>query len=256
MVKYNDLLDTLFKEWKNSYSEEDRKKFCEDGIMLKYDKSIDVDEQWEKSTRRIMFLLKDCPDGWGYDTRGMLIDEKKGEENRTLKNKFTRNLAKILYGLQNKERNEVHDKYVNEHMSDAERIWNTVPFAFIETKKLAGGKDVSSETIMKALTRDKLFLAKEIDILRPNIIVCFDGDNNIFKYITDEYFMGVKPSIEKRYIYDNAKFNCCLNYYEQNNTVVVNSYHPSAVVDDWIFLEKVFSPFRSLLGDLPNDKRL
>lgn len=256
MIKYNDLLDTLFKEWENSYSEEDRKKFCKDGIMLKADRSIDVDEQWEKSTRRIMFLLKDCPDGWGYDTREMLRDEKNGEENRTLKNKFTRNLAKILYGLQNKERNEIHDKYVNEHMSDAESTWNTMPFAFIETKKLAGGKDVSSETMMKALTRDKLFLAKEIDILRPNIIVCFDGDNNIFKYVTEEYFMGVKPSIEKRYIYDNEKFNCCLNYYEQNNTVVINSYHPSAVVADWIFLERVFSPFRSLLGDLSNDKKL
>jgi len=248
MIKYNSLLDSLFECWNDGLDKVSRMKFCKDGIMLKADQTIDVDELWETSSRRIMFLLKDCPDGWGYDTRTMLIDEKNGEANRNLKNTFTKKLAKILYGLY-ENKGEINDRYVNEHIDKVKETWNSIPFAFIETKKLAGDKDVSSAEMTYALKKDKLFLAKEIDILRPTIIVCFDGENNIFNYVTQEYFMGVEPSYKNQYKYPDAKFNCCIYYYEQNNTVVINSFHPSYVEEEWVFLERVLSPFRSLLNN-------
>ena len=74
-VNYNELLDTLFKQWKNSYNEDVRDKFCQDGIVYKNDSSIDVDLLWGQSSRRVAFLLKDCPDGYGYDTRELLLDK-------------------------------------------------------------------------------------------------------------------------------------------------------------------------------------
>ena len=101
-VNYNELLDTLFKRWKNSYNEDDRDKFCQDGIVYKNDSSIDVDLLWGQSSRRVAFLLKDCPDGYGYDTRELLLDKigiEKAYKNRELKVKFLKNLAKLLFGL-------------------------------------------------------------------------------------------------------------------------------------------------------------
>ena len=65
---YNDELNRLFAEWKASYpADADADSyFCEDGLVVKYkdeNSGYDINEQWEKSPRKIMFLLKDCPDG-------------------------------------------------------------------------------------------------------------------------------------------------------------------------------------------------
>lgn len=254
MIKYNNLLDALFIEWRKTYSEEEQKLFCADGIMKKWS-NIDVDDLWEKSSRKIMFLLKDCPDGYGYDTREMLTDEfSNGDLNRKLKNKFTKKIAKVLYGLlkDKAEPRKVNNTYVDEHMDEVEKVWNTEPFVFIETKKLAGKTDLASASLKAALNKDKIFLAKEIDILRPKIIVCFDGGNDIFNFITDDYFLGVAPTVKKQYKYPNANFKCCLYYYEQYNTVVINSHHPSDIEDDWIFQERILSPFHAFLEEHPN----
>lgn len=124
-INYNSLLSELFDQWKKkNYTEEDRAKFCEDGIMLKNDSSIDVDLLWEQASRRVIFMLKDCPDGDGYDTREMLTDKyaaEKGEKNRKLKVKFLKNLAKLLYGLLEMSSDNVdvfNDKYVDKRMLD------------------------------------------------------------------------------------------------------------------------------------------
>ena len=149
--KYNDLLSELFKQWIENYNEEDRERFCQDGLMLKNDSSLNVDFLWEHSPRRVVFMLKDCPDGTGYDTREILTDKfgtEKGHKNRNLKVKFLRNLAKLLYGLIEMSPlnvDEFNDKYVNKRIPEVVKCWNTKPFAFIESKKLAGGKTVSEK---------------------------------------------------------------------------------------------------------------
>ena len=84
---YNQLLSDLFVDWIKSYPAEKRYLFCRDGIMLKNDPGINVDLLWEQSPRKVAFLLKDCPDEWGYDTRKMLLDEygeEQGRKNREL----------------------------------------------------------------------------------------------------------------------------------------------------------------------------
>lgn len=146
-VNYNELLDTLFKQWKNSYNKDVRDKFCQDGLMYKNDSSIDVDSLWGQSSRRVAFLLKDCPDGYGYDTRELLLDKigiEKAYKNRELKVKFLKNLAKLLYGLLEMKSDYVfNDKDVDNRMSKVIDCWNSKPFVFIESKKLAGGKTVN-----------------------------------------------------------------------------------------------------------------
>lgn len=166
-VNYNALLDTLFEQWKNCYDEDDRKRFCKDGLMLipdnpNPDNLSYVDELWEKSERRIMFLLKDSPDGGQDDIRRWLIDL---EECRNLKGGrigqtgFLPNIAMMLYGLMiTKKGYRLGYSEVSEtKMDEVKKMWNSTPFALVETKKLAGRPDVKDKEVADAIKRDAVF---------------------------------------------------------------------------------------------------
>ena len=104
---YNGRLNELFEEWKASYSESERPegRFCEDGLTLKYkdeESGYDINGEWEKAARRIMFIVKDCPDEWGYDTRRLLVgypdneaSRINAEKTRNLKGGFFKNIARM-----------------------------------------------------------------------------------------------------------------------------------------------------------------
>ena len=258
-INYNALLSKLFEQWNNSSDEDDKKRFCEDGLMLKIDESLNVDALWEKAPRRVMFLLKDCPDGWGWDTRELMNRYDKEGKITNLNNHFYHLLAKLFYGLlENKSDYRVNDRTVNESEPKVKEAWNTIPFAFLETKKLAGGTDCNDKILKDALDRDKLFLKKEIDILAPNIIVCCDGEGIIFDFITREYFGTPDWQYNSQYpFWDDKKqeeyfkpevtMRCRSNYYKQKNVVVIESYHPSAPVADWAFQERVYCSFSAFL---------
>lgn len=260
---YNGELNRLFAEWKAFYPDEaDADYFCEDGLVIKYkdeNSGYDINEQWRKSPRKIMFLLKDCPDGWGYDARRLLVgcagNEKSLEnaaDTRNVKGGFFKNIAKILYGLsymteENKGK-ELNDAALNKKKyTDA---FNEIPFAYVECKKMAGGKTCSAGSLKSAISRDNEFLCREIDILKPNIIVCCDNSGSIFNNVVENYFKGLIPDEDSRWDYeyeleDGAKcgFRCKLYYYKEEGVLLFNSYHPSARAG-WKIYEKVLSPFR------------
>lgn len=259
---YNQLLSNLFLDWIKSYPAEKQYLFCRDGIMLKNDPAINVNLLWEKSQRKVAFLLKDCPDGWGYDTRKMLLDEygeEQGRKNRELKvPSFLQNLAKLLYGLLEMSPKNVdtpfNNQYVDKRMDEVIDYWNTKPFAFIESKKLAGTKTVKESEIIEALDKDELFLIKELDILSPNIIVCCNGTgDSIFNFVTQKYFMGKMPQkIGGDYIVNGKvikNMQTCLWYYPDDNVVVIKAFHPSGA-KPWEVQEKVLSPFRTFIREI------
>lgn len=258
-VNYNALLNTLFEQWGKNYSEE----FCKDGLMLipdnpNPDNLSYVDELWEKSERRVMFLLKDNPDG-GHDIRSWLIDH---EDCRSLtggrigQTGFLPNIAMMLYGLMiTKKGYRLGYSEVSEtKMNEVKKMWNSIPFALVETKKQAGKPWVSKEEMEKAIRQDNLFLAKEIDILKPNIIVCCDAENTQFNFITQTYLKG-KDAIIVQYDHPaNKRIKCCLYYYDKDNVVVIQSYHPTRLgKDDWMIYERAISPFGTLVNNYNPD---
>ena len=58
-INFNQQLDELFKSWMESYPEDQRHLFCQDGLMLKTDKSVDVNERWQKSRRTLISMVTD-----------------------------------------------------------------------------------------------------------------------------------------------------------------------------------------------------
>lgn len=261
-INFNQQLDELFKSWMESYPEDQRHLFCQDGLMLKTDKSVDVNERWQKSRRRVAFILKDNPDGWGNDTRLWLRDAKNADING---NRFLTTLAEILYALLHLDATEdsrldlsytkIHGLL---HHEVADHFVNVDPFAFIEAKKLAGGETVSQREMGEAMERDCEYLKKELDILRPNIIVCFDRYNSQFNFITRRY-IGDKEAQVIAYDYTDESGRkligqrCCLWYYPDDNVVVIRSYHPSYGAL-WKTFERVVSPFHAFLKRHPEVK--
>ena len=89
MGKYDNQLESLFSDWikaskKDEYHERrdinDNIIFTYDGLMYTPDLSIDVEDDWEKENKRIMFLLKDQPSDWSDDARKWLKDYPDDKE--------------------------------------------------------------------------------------------------------------------------------------------------------------------------------
>lgn len=265
---YNGKLNSLFKKWKASYPDENiEDKFCPDGLVVKYkdeDSGYDINQEWEKSKRKIMFIVKDCPDDyWGHDTRRLLVgyeDNEKSQDNawktRNLKGRtgFFKNIARLLYGLYYMtEENKGEEFNTQVHNIDnLVSAINEIPFAYIEAKKMAGTKTCSSTSLRKALDKDSGFLMDEINILKPNIIICCDNNGDIFNSLVKNYFNSVIPDEDCRWDYefeleDGTKcgFYCKLYYYPEKGILLFNSYHPTRLGKaEWKICEKVLHPFR------------
>ena len=110
----NGELNNLFERWKDSYQDENiNDKFCLDGLVVKYkneESGYDINQKWLESKRKIMFILKDCPNGWSYDARRLLVGYENDDKSlknaiktRNLKGStgFFKNIALLLYGLYN-----------------------------------------------------------------------------------------------------------------------------------------------------------
>ena len=167
---YNQRLDELFCRWMGSLSEEEQLLFCKDGLLIKSDRPSEfVDEQWGKARRRVLFLLKDKNTPDGDDIRLWLVDERNGKNNRRLagggvgRTGFLPNLARLLYGLlvTEKDVRMGFEEVKKSRMGEVRTIWNTEPFGFVESKKLAGYSSVSSKMVTDAMERDEAFLKEE-----------------------------------------------------------------------------------------------
>ena len=140
--------------------------------------------------------------------------------------------------------------------SSITQVFNDIPFSYVEAKKLAGGKSCSSAALNKALNRDGVFLAREIDILHPNIIVCCDQNGDIFNSVVKYYFQGRIPCEEDIWDYiftfedgSESNFRCKLYYYKKEGMLLFQSYHPSNLgKEKWKIREKVLSPFRQFFA--------
>lgn len=266
----NGELNNLFERWKDSYQDENiNDKFCLDGLVVKYkneESGYDINQKWLESKRKIMFILKDCPDGWSYDARRLLVGSQNDDKSlknaiktRNLKGRtgFFKNIALLLYGLynlteENKGKEEIKDIKSVGNRNKIIEAFNEIPFAYVESKKVAGTCQCPPSLLNKTLENDGKFLAEEIGILKPNIIVCFDGNGDIFNNVVKNYFNGLIPDDECRWDYEyvtdkevDCKFRCRLYYYLKENVLLFDSYHPTRLgKEEWKIYEKVISPFR------------
>lgn len=215
-MDYNGIIDVLLAKWQG----ESREPITKDGLMVKPG-GLDVNQLWEHSAKRVMFLLKDQPNSQGDDTRNWLIgDNKRVKNNRELKSKFLKRLSWLLYSITYNQ-----PEYWNITLKQAQECFLTVPFAFIETKKQSGRSLIKDKELMRYLEKYGHFLIEEIKLLDPNIIVCCGGPQYHFVLNT----LYSKDMLER--------FDENVYLVPEENKIILYVPHPSARVSD----EKYYS---------------
>lgn len=214
MGSLNIALDKLFDQWKSTYE----CPFVKDGLMLKNEQTIDVENLWLHSKRRIAFLVKDQNQGkgehWDDDARLWLRNDWRTQE---LKRPMFRNIANLFYGLSHASAEEYAQIWYGELNPDkVKEYFNHFPFAFIECKKVPGYPSLKDRELGEYLQRDSAFLSKEIEILNPNILVCCGGP--IFDFVVNMY---------GKCALHNHGINGNLKYAVEKNTVLVYCEHPA-----------------------------
>jgi hypothetical protein len=227
MANYNEQLNDLFREWKKESEKNNEPAFCCDGLMYKC-KSGDpknevdeplVDELWDKSKKRIMFLMKDPKEDSG-DSRTWINDG--GVRYVTLK--LFKVLAYWLYGLSNAKNGKTADleTITYEKLVDC---FNKIPFAYIESKKQAGKSSVKDAVLSSYISRYRDYLIKQIEILNPNVIICCGKPQYDFVL---QLFSGAEK------IDDN------IFYHKEKQKLIFNSYHPSYYRGVWNYPETFY----------------
>jgi hypothetical protein len=185
--------DDFIANWKRERPE--YKPFCYDGIL--------IDELWEKSSSRLMFLLKETYDHF-YEIRG----EEYGGSGTS--NTFWRRMRMWTFIID--EMVNGNKPTFNETLKMKEELNNTI--AYVNLKKYAEKKEYKNmaysndDDILKYIERDKEYLLKQIEYIKPRIILC----SGTFKFC-DKLFENIK--------------NISYRLYKTNNTYLIDFGHLS-----------------------------
>lgn len=256
-ISYNTLLDELFKAWRSEMVkiEKGNFNFTADGLLYKNHQSIEQTEsEWLHSSKKVLFLLKDQNQKsevkWDEDIRYWLKDRESDRpqdlenksKNRTLTNSFIKCLAYLLWGIIKADNeNDWWYEEVEMHHDEVVELFNTLPFAFVECKKMPGGGSLDSAVLKQHLRNYGTFLKQEIEILNPNIIVCTSQQS--YDFVLKMYpndLVGLDG---------NMKFR----YHPGKHLLIILSLHPSArrsnkgIYDDFMYHYRLFIHHQSVL---------
>lgn len=245
MNNIDNKLNVLFDEWRKRIEKNGGKYFTFDGVMYQNDKTPEqVVQNWEASPKRVLFLLKDQHQfgngtNWNEDIRYWLKDVEENDNsirgaNRNLKSRFIKNIAYILWGLTKADQsNDWWYEEIEMHHEDAKTLFNTQPFALIECKKEPGGPYCSNNSLNWHLKTYGDLLKREIEILNPNMIVCTNA--RIYNVVQKMYQAEELINIEG------------IIYHHKSDTLIFNSYHPSARKKGKDIYERIMYHYRKFL---------
>ena len=211
--------DKLYDDWYNSYSEDEQKLFCFDGLMFgrNDDRNAEV-EKWLNAKRKVLFLMKDTNGNPGDDIRWWPLGNEKNPDGAFKPtHKFYIVLLKWLWAL-----NEVtadHLPVFNRSKEEYIELARKYPMAQVNVKKLSGGAQVKNGVVVDYYNRDTKFLNYQVrDLLQPSIIVCGGGSGCLFNIVKDRIY----PDLQLKFI-NNWCYYCA-----EADMLVIDSYHPSA----------------------------
>lgn len=164
------------------------------------------------------------------------VDMERKEGNRELNPKFLHNLANVFWGL-SKASAQNECKLEDADFDEVREYFNVKPFAFVECKKQGGKTSIDDKVLKAYLDRYGHFLLEELKILQPNIIVC--TNQHIYDFILKQY-----PNEE---LITFGKNHNSVRYHAKSGTVILCSYHPSAIISYEQFYGGVMDHYRAFL---------
>ena len=131
-------------------------------------------------------------------------------------------------------------------ISTRKNIFKKYPLAIVNAKKIAGGSSANWNTVWKYAERDKFFLYKQIrEILKPNIIVC-GGSNDTgiyFRKVLSIAFDCIFQDIKDGF----RKINNWCYYNFEEEILLIDSYHPSFIMDEQEKIESLINGFHDFI---------
>ena len=245
----------LFADWYNQVAHDcgtEEISFVCDGIMNKRGKDeITTDSEWRKNPKRVAFLLKDQNQNglsWVDDTRTWLVCR---DDNWNVRSKFLRNLANALWGIAiSSPQCLPKPESIKPCHETVIECFRTTPFAFVECKKQGGVSTLSNKALRTYLDKEeyKKLLYREFDILDANIYVCTNPLIYEFVqlYLTKHKCPGTQmtrvKSLDGKY-----EFEPSVTLHLPSKTVVLCSYHPSAIMSYEKYFKGVVSHYQAFV---------
>ncbi|ERT59316.1 hypothetical protein J2S72_000779 [Peptoniphilus koenoeneniae] len=205
----------LFNEWKKKY-----KYFSSDGIVDFY--------AYKNAYPKITFILKETnekEDDGGYDLTEFLRD---GAVGGCIWNNVSRFSAGII--------NKIDFETVKD-IDKNDRKKYLAPISVINLKKTPGRATSIDSEIDKFAKEDREYIKKQVEICRPDLIICGGTGDTFIKNILN------LDTSSWTYISDY------LSYLTYNDTIIVKTYHPACRKRKKDLFENIVLPIREILND-------
>ena len=182
--------------------------YLKEGVDKKIEFIRDGPSYWNKyenSTPRIVFLAKEAHSSF-HPSSPRVID-----------NRFTKNIARwasLIFSILN-----INSKIENAYTDDLQEAYDSI--AIVEIKKIDDDKTSSQDGDLKKFAwLGQEFLQEQLKILEPHIIICL-GSIEYYDIINN--YSEEEKKLNEREIYSKDNYRCWVS----NNTIVVQSFHPS-----------------------------
>ena len=170
-------LANLFEEWRLS-RDEYQNNFAPDGIINEI--------EWEATNPKIMLMLKETND-YNDDVCKLVREVWEGT-----KYPIWNNIARWTYGISN-----IRDGYYPAFV-EANRPENmkksVMKIAIMNLKKTTGGGSSDMEIIQEYALRDKSFISRELELIKPKVVICGSTFDIVKKIFGSENFHEVEGS--------------------------------------------------------------
>lgn len=167
---------------------------------------------WDNSKLKILFLLKEINANDSFTNSRFY--ERINED-------FGHNIAAWIYGLYGAyELHKVPSKDEAYAANNQNEYFQKKPFGIINLKKKVGGAQCNEDIVLQYICRYKDFIKQEIEILRPNIILCCG-------YLKKNSIYEITKSIFSNYKFESKGTKDAVLYCKNKNLLLIESYHPS-----------------------------
>lgn len=167
-------LEKLFREWEADNLNHGNNHFIDDGIV---NESV-----WAEQKVKICFFLKEAYLSDEDKKNGLKWNLVKDTLNNGIIKKMWHSVAEWTYGVLNTTETviPVYHNLTYEEKGDALR-----KIAVVNVKKSDGKPGSSWDNLVEVVNRDKCFIRKEIEIIKPDVLIC--GNNaSLLRTIYDD----------------------------------------------------------------------
>lgn len=213
---YTNNITDLQKQWQKEHQEKGLSKFIFDGIVN--------ETFWNESNKKIMFFLKEA-----Y----ILGDDLEGNLCKSLNKWYIWKMWWVVsdwvYALNNVTLESIPAYYnfdYNDHWEATKRVRS---ISVVNVKKSEGKPNSEFDDLMGFVKNDKEYIAKQVEEINPEIIVCGNTDyyfEYVFEAELDKKGRIISNATYNGYEVDHNKFKE-KGFAWAGNTLIIDYCHPA-----------------------------